>query len=309
MTTIPAGFKLVPIEPTDAMVIEGVNAGLSHKDEPYFIYAAMLAAAPAAPACLTCNDQGAVGIILNAEPCPDCAAPAVPADGWLPIESAPKTGRTLLLGYRNSLGKWRTVRGQWMSFDYIANHWEDPDDVEEGWFETAVEAEEIPNCWRITPTHWMPVPAEPGAAPAAPVSTVEDADAQKEAVMDAIADALGQAYDCTRVWEAWGVGTMSQDDFHLVTDDAGRLGEIADAAIAAMRPAPAAGDELDAQRWRFIRRKLCLTGNGDGTCSIHAINLPASVPGWPEPGPAVAEFCDAAIDAEISSQQGEGGAA
>ncbi|MCJ9708932.1 hypothetical protein LWS69_07825 [Bordetella hinzii] len=49
-TTIPAGWKLVPIEPTHAMVIEGLNAGLEHKDEPYFIYAAMLNAAPAPPA-------------------------------------------------------------------------------------------------------------------------------------------------------------------------------------------------------------------------------------------------------------------
>lgn len=49
-TTIPAGWRLVPIEPTHAMVIEGLNAGLEHKDEPYFIYAAMLNAAPASPA-------------------------------------------------------------------------------------------------------------------------------------------------------------------------------------------------------------------------------------------------------------------
>lgn len=38
-----------------------------------------LAAAPqppeAAPDCLTCNDHGAVGNILNAEPCPDCTPP------------------------------------------------------------------------------------------------------------------------------------------------------------------------------------------------------------------------------------------
>lgn len=60
---------------------------------------------------------------------------------WLPIESAPQTGRTLLLGYWNSLGKWRTVRGQWMSLDHIAENWEEPDDAEAGWFETAVEAE------------------------------------------------------------------------------------------------------------------------------------------------------------------------
>ncbi|WYX26499.1 hypothetical protein WJ969_13865 [Achromobacter xylosoxidans] len=86
------------------------------------------------------------------------------AAGWLPIESAPKTGRTLLLGYWNSHGKWRTVRGQWISAEYIAEHWEEPDDAEEGWFETAVEAEEAPNCWRITPSHWQPLPAAPGVS-------------------------------------------------------------------------------------------------------------------------------------------------
>ena len=33
---------------------------------------------------------------------------------WQPIETAPKTGWTILLGYRNSLGNWRTMRGKWM---------------------------------------------------------------------------------------------------------------------------------------------------------------------------------------------------
>ncbi|MDN8078510.1 hypothetical protein QZN30_03755 [Burkholderia multivorans] len=56
----------------------------------------------------------------------------------------------------------------------------------------------------------------------------------REQVCTAVADALGDAYDCTRTWSAWGVGTMSQDDFVLVSEDASRLGEIADAAIAAM---------------------------------------------------------------------------
>lgn len=56
----------------------------------------------------------------------------------------------------------------------------------------------------------------------------------REAVGDSIAEALGDAYDCTRVWSAWGVGTMSQDDFHLITDDASRIGELADAAISAI---------------------------------------------------------------------------
>lgn len=58
--------------------------------------------------------------------------------------------------------------------------------------------------------------------------------------------------------------------------------------------------QADAARWRYIRRKLCLTGNGDGTCAMQAINLPANIQGWPEPG-QVAEFCDAAIDAAIEA--------
>ena len=60
-------------------------------------------------------------------------------------------------------------------------------------------------------------------------------------------------------------------------------------------------DKLDAERWRYIRRKLCLTGNGDGTCAMQAINLPAAIQGWPEPG-QVAEFCDAAIDAAMRKE-------
>ncbi|WP_368640429.1 hypothetical protein ABRZ04_04240 [Castellaniella ginsengisoli] len=58
----------------------------------------------------------------------------------------------------------------------------------------------------------------------------------------------------------------------------------------------------DAERWRYIRRKLCLTGNGNGACAMQAINLPAAIPGWPEPG-QVAEFCDAAIDAAIADDR------
>lgn len=84
----------------------------------------------------------------------------IPA-GWKPIESAPKTGRTLLLGYWNSHGKWRTVRGQWMSAEYIGKEWDEPDGVEAGWFETAVEADDVPNCWPVTPSHWQPMPAPP----------------------------------------------------------------------------------------------------------------------------------------------------
>lgn len=133
----PEGWKLVPIEPTREMR----KAGQAHTGAVSATYRDMLAAAPT----------------------PTVAADAA-APNWQPIETAPKTRRTLLLGYSNSAGKWRTVRGQWMSADYIAEYWEDPDDVEPGWFETSAAADDVPNCWGIEPTHWMPLPAAPQGA-------------------------------------------------------------------------------------------------------------------------------------------------
>ncbi|ASC68626.1 hypothetical protein B9P52_32045 [Achromobacter denitrificans] len=69
---------------------------------------------------------------------------------------------------------------------------------------------------------------------------------RREAVMEAIAGALGSAYDCVRAWSAWSHGTMGPDDFALVAEDSDRLAELADAAIAAMCPASGAGDALTA---------------------------------------------------------------
>lgn len=54
-----------------------------------------------------------------------------------------------------------------------------------------------------------------------------------DAVIEATADAIGDAYDCVRVWEAWSVGTMGPDDFLQVADDGDRVAEIARAAITA----------------------------------------------------------------------------
>lgn len=81
---------------------------------------------------------------------------------WQPIETAPKDGKVILLGYHNSHGNWRTMRGCWLSKEYIDEYWEDPEGVDAGWFEVPVEADEPPNCWPTDPTHWMPLPAAPG---------------------------------------------------------------------------------------------------------------------------------------------------
>lgn len=39
-----------------------------------------------------------------------------------------------------------------------------------------------------------------------------------EALEEVIVGGLFGAYHCTRVWDAWNVGTMSRDDFHSVAD-------------------------------------------------------------------------------------------
>lgn len=84
-----------------------------------------------------------------------------PVAGWQSIETAPKDGRTMLVGYFNSNGKWRTMRGRWYSQETIEDEWEDPDLAGEGWYETVVESDDYPNCWWTEPTHWMPLPPAP----------------------------------------------------------------------------------------------------------------------------------------------------
>ena len=91
------------------------------------------------------------------------AAGQVAVPEWQPIETAPQTGCTLLLGCFNELGNWRTMRGQWFTKNEIDQDWEETDGFEAGWYETAVEPD-YPNCWSITPTYWMPLPVAPSPA-------------------------------------------------------------------------------------------------------------------------------------------------
>lgn len=158
----------------------------------------------------------------------------------------------------------------------------------------------LPAGWKLVPER--PTKAMQDAWDSAPFNEDTDAefreayDAMIEAAPAAPASAQEEAKDERQAFEAWlaSRGVWPALCFEEVFI-AGWNARPADA--------PAAGDALDAARWRFVRRKLCLTGNGDGTCAMHAINLPASIPGWPEPGDAVAEFCDAAIDAAIAAQR------
>lgn len=88
------------------------------------------------------------------------AAQAASVAGWQPIETAPRTGRTVLLGCFNSMGNWRTMRGQWFTKAEIDQDWEETDGFEAGWYETAEEPD-VPNCWAINPTHWASTPPAP----------------------------------------------------------------------------------------------------------------------------------------------------
>lgn len=238
---------------------------------------------------------------------------------WLPIESAPKDG--------TEFQAWLNV-GLWEPRCRF-----NPDsEAFEIWGRVDYDRDDWDACSHLTATHWMPLPAAPG------VSTVEDAQDERSAThgmtlgeriahvggrtnaqgyvefgspmaVNALIQQVLRDIDCTRQdddgayqaryrlpggqWSSWG---------HVVCGVKGHEQELR--YLPGERwPAPAVGDALDAARWRFVRRKLCLTGNGDGTSAMQAINLPDSIHGWPEPGSAVAEFCDAAIDAALAAQR------
>lgn len=83
--------------------------------------------------------------------------PAVVA-GWQPIETAPKN-HILLVGFFNSLGKWRSMHAQWR--DDLPQHdmaEEDEEPAEAGWYEGSLEAEMLFPC---RPTHWQYLPEPP----------------------------------------------------------------------------------------------------------------------------------------------------
>lgn len=143
-----------PVEPAGWQDVlkrakDGLGAGgRSHGDQEFIDYGAALID----------HIEERLAAVASAQ------APGEPT-GWQPIETAPKTGRTLLLGYFNACGKWRTLCGQWFTDAVIQEEWTNSDVHEAGWFETSVECDdEDSGCWPTDPTHWMPLPASPGAA-------------------------------------------------------------------------------------------------------------------------------------------------
>jgi hypothetical protein len=111
-------------------------------------------------------------------------------------------------------------------------------------------------------------------------------DEQREAVRAAVTEALGNAYDCLRVWEAWQVGTMGPDDFALVAEDDDRVAKIADAAIEAMRPAtppaqgPAPDSPAEALAARRLLQEVARLDNSAGITVAEVRQLAAHAAAW-----------------------------
>lgn len=59
---------------------------------------------------------------------------------------------------------------------------------------------------------------------------------RRDKVVQALTEVLDgqEALHCTRVWEGWSYGTMSENDFSRVADDQDALEEIADAVLLAI---------------------------------------------------------------------------
>jgi hypothetical protein len=72
------------------------------------------------------------------------------------------------------------------------------------------------------------------AADVARTGAVGLTDEQKDVARYALSATLGDAMDCTRVWSAWGVGTMSEGDFQLLADNDERLDELVEALSMAL---------------------------------------------------------------------------
>jgi hypothetical protein len=56
-------------------------------------------------------------------------------------------------------------------------------------------------------------------------------DPLKERVKNTLREQLNDALVCTRVWDAWSVGTMREDDFECLAYDDEYIEQLADAVL------------------------------------------------------------------------------
>jgi len=82
---------------------------------------------------------------------------------WQPIDTAPK-GKIVLVHYKNRLGNCRTMRAQYYLPETLESDESESGWADEGWYEES-EAYEYLMPLEGEPTHWMPLPPAPDAAP------------------------------------------------------------------------------------------------------------------------------------------------
>ena len=76
-----------------------------------------------------------------------------------------------------------------------------------------------------------------------------------ERIADTVRDNLGDIFACTRVWDAWQVGTMTQNDF-TPADETDLADEIAE-SVAALYTHPASRQAVSVpQQWRDTMEEL-----------------------------------------------------
>ena len=74
-----------------------------------------------------------------------------------------------------------------------------------------------------------------------PKEALEDQEEMRESLREAVAGSLNSTYVCGRVWSAWQVGTMTEDDFVPFSDCEEAIDAVVDAAITAIRSLQAQG--------------------------------------------------------------------
>ncbi len=85
---------------------------------------------------------------------------------WQPIETAPKDGRKVILFYRNSHNRPRTLMARWLTDEQAAETDADGVGLEGGWYECIDNWNDYTEVaiHEGEPTHWMPLPPPPSAA-------------------------------------------------------------------------------------------------------------------------------------------------
>jgi len=184
----PAGYVMVPVEPTPEMLLAGghVNSEWLNDNAPIGesryvtpmldVYRSMLAAAPQ-PVALVCDECGGNGAGGDHEE--DCSKAPQPVaqDGWIPVSERFPEG-TVLASYTNNYNKSRIIRAK-----YVQKFTQESEDIDnfdaqydeetdtyydcEGWYEMIDNWDSYSSVavTEGTVTHWMNLPAAPKVKP------------------------------------------------------------------------------------------------------------------------------------------------